>query len=292
MTRILVPGFYGFTNNKILAVTSFSSFIILFSNMLLYFLNGDNHSYNSYELYDDELFFDTFRQSIYIITFFYFLDIILTNKFWDKLGEKEEYVDESETPMNNNFILRPMNSHSSIFLTSVGLYSFNHINKNTIYLYASYFFSISQILMGIMSYLWWASNVNNIHIIDNLCMEQIVNSLSILIWTTLFPTYELFFIFLSILYFILHFFYFKKEKLFELCIIFMVGSFSSSYYYGSGNQIDFFVATILTLGGLVPKITDRVIRFQLGTTIFHFMESFGFLIFYKWVQTIPTINTS
>jgi len=144
--------------------------------------------------------------------------------------------------------------------------------------------------MGIVSYLWWASGLNNIHIIDNLCMELIVNSISVLVWSTIFPSFELYFIYLSIFYFLLHLFTFKKPYLFELCLIFLLSSVVTVYYNGSGDQYTFLIGSILSLGGLVPKIADRVIRFQLGTTIFHFMEAFGFLMFYKWIQTIPLIQ--
>jgi hypothetical protein len=288
MIRIQVPGFYGFTNNKILAVSLFSTIIFLFSNISLHFLNDNNENYNIYDFYDFNIFLRTFKYSFNIMLFFYLFDNFLDNTFWNMniFGIKESYVDESEIAISNRFILRPMNSHSSIFLIFVGLYSYFQINENTQYLYACYFFSLSQILMGFISYLWWASNVHFIHIIDNLLMEQIVNSISILIWTTIFPSFEIFFIFLSVLYFILHFLNFEKERLFELCILFILGSFISTYYSGNGEHLYFSIGTFLTLGGLVPKITDRAIRFQLGTSIFHFMEAFGFLFFYKWVQTI------
>ena len=48
-----------------------------------------------------------------------------------------------------------------------------------------------------------ASNLNNIHMIDNLCMELIVNSISTLIWSTIFPSYELYFVCIN--YLSLHF---------------------------------------------------------------------------------------
>jgi hypothetical protein len=290
MISIDVPGFYKFTSNKVLAVSSFCTFSISLINFIHYITNDNYYEFIEYDLFNYYSFISTLNVSYYLVLLFYVLDLSLTNTFWENIGEKELYVKESENPIYNNFIVRPMNSHSSIFLFFVGWYSLVQNNEYTKYYYACLLFSISQICMGIISYLWWASNLNNIHKIDNLCMELIVNSISTLVWTTIFPYYELYFIFLSIIYFIFHFFTFKKANLFELCIVFISGSFVSTYINGVGDHYSYFIGTLLTIGGLIPKIMDRELRFQLCTSIFHFMEAFGFLMFYKWIQTIPTIN--
>ena len=285
MIKVKVPGFYSLTNNKVCAVCLFSTSIIILFNTILYFLRDENKINNVYE-FEQEIYFNSLLISIKVLFLFYIFDIFLDNSFWNNKGKKDIIVYESETPNYNNFIVRPMNSHSSIFLFHVGLYSWLQFNDNTNYYYACCFFSISQMLMGIISYLWWSSNLNNIHIIDNLCMELIVNSISTLVWTTIFPLYELYFIFLSILYFILHGYNFNTAYLVELCLIFLSGTIITSYYHGSGENCLFFLGTLLTIGGLVPKIADRYNRFQYGTSIFHYMEAYGFLIFYKWIQTI------
>ena len=288
MITIKIPGCYGTTNNKVLAVTLFSSSIIFLFNTILYFLNDENKTNNHYELYDSETYFKSASISNILMILFYIFDLFLDNSFWDNKGIRAISVDESETPNNDRLIVRPINSHSSIFLFHVGIYSWLHINKTTQYYYASQLFSISQMFMGIISYLWWASNLNNIHLIDNLCMELIINSISTLVWTTIFPSYELHFIFFSILYFIVHGYNFKTAHLVELSLNFLVGCVISTYYYGNGDQYYFLIGTLLTLGGLIPKIADRVYRFQLGTFFFHFMEAYGFIIFYQWIQTIST----
>tara|TARA_Y100000590_G_scaffold222683_1_gene252002 strand:- start:302 stop:1168 length:867 start_codon:yes stop_codon:yes gene_type:complete len=287
MITIKVPGCYGITNNPISAVTLFSSSIIFLFNTILYFLNDEN-KYIDYTLYNVDEYSKSINISLMLMILFYIFDLFLDNSFWDYKGTRAIYVDESEIPHNNRLIVRPMNSHSSIFLFHVGIYSWLHFNENTQYYYACQLFSISHMFMGIISYLWWASNLNNIHMIDNLCMELIVNSISTLIWSTIFPSYELYFVYLSILYFIVHLFCFEKARLVELTIIFLLGSILSSYYYGNGEQYYYFIGSLLTLGGLVPKIADRFNRFQLGTTFFHFMEAYGFLMFYGWIQTIST----
>ena len=286
MISIDVPGFYKLTSNKVLAVSSFCTFSISLINLIIYTINDNYYEFIEYDLFNYYSFINTLNFSYYLFILFYVFDLNLTNSFWENVGENELYVEESENPSYNNFIVRPMNSHSSIFLFFVGLYSLLQFNETTRFYYACLLFSISQICMGIISYLWWASNLNNIHKIDNLCMELIVNSISTLVWTTIFPYYELYFVFLSIIYFIFHFFTFKKANLLELCVVFILGSFITSYLNGCGDQYSYFIGTLLTIGGLIPKIMDRELRFQLGTSIFHFMEAFGFLMFYKWIQTI------
>lgn len=288
MIRIELPGYYGITNNKIYAVTLFSSSFIFLFNTILYFFDYENKS-NDYKLYYVDEYSKSINISLLLMVLFHTLDLFLNNSFWNNIGIRAKIVDESEKPLNSRFIVRPMNSHSSIYLFHVGIYSLLILNENTKYYHACLLFSVSQIFMGIISYLWWASNLNNIHLIDNLCMEFIVNSISTLVWTTIFPTYELYFVYLSILYFILHLFCFKNARLVELSIIFFMGSILSSYYNGNGEQYYFFIGTLLTLGGLVPKIADRENRFEFGTSFFHFMEAYGFLMFYRWIQTIATI---
>ena len=287
MITIEVPGCYGITNNKILAVTIFSSSIIFLLNTILYFLDNEN-KYIDYNLYDHEKFLESMNISLFLMILFYIFDLFLDNSFWDYVGTRAISVDESEIPRNYRLIVRPMNSHSSIYLFHVGLYSWLLFNETNNYFYACQLFSVSLMFMGLISYLWWASNLNNIHMIDNLCMELIVNSISTLVWTTIFPSFELYFIYSSILYFILHLFCFEKARLVELSIIFLIGCILSTYFYGHGKLLYFFTGISLTLGGLVPKIADRVCRFQLGTTFFHYMEAYGFLIFYGWIQTIST----
>lgn len=286
MIKIDVPGCYNITNNKVLAVILFCTFFTFLINTSIYFLDDKNIDYNNYDLYDCYDFHITNIISIFIVMTFLVSDIYITNSFWDDIGERALTVDESEEPYNDNFIVRPFNSHSSIFLFYGGLYTLVHYDYTNKYYYACYLFSISQMFMGIVSYLWWASNLNNIHMIDNLCMELIVNSISVLVWTTIFPEYELFFIGLSLLYLLFHYIYFSNARLFELSIIFVGGSLLTTYYNGNGDYISFSIGSIFSIGGLIPKILDRVNRFQLGTSLFHFMEAFGFVMFYKWIQTI------
>lgn len=286
MIKIDVPGCYNITNNKVLAVILFCTFFTFLINTSIYFLDDKNIDYNNYNLYDCNDFHITNIISIFMVMTFLVSDLSITNSFWNDIGERALTVDESEEPYNDNFIVRPFNSHSSIFLFYGGLYTLVHYDYTNKYYYACYLFSISQMFMGIVSYLWWASNLNNIHMIDNLCMELIVNSISVLVWTTIFPEYELFFIGLSLFYFLFHYIYFSNARLFELSIIFIGGSLLTTYYNGNGDYMCFFTGSIFSIGGLIPKILDRVNRFQLGTSLFHFMEAFGFVMFYKWIQTI------
>lgn len=283
-----VPGFYGLTDNKTLAVTMFSSFLITIINSILYCLDDDNILYNDYQLYQYEPFIDSVNISFGVIIIFLLLDVFLDSSFWNNIGVRVNFVNESEKPHNNDFIMRKMNSHSSIFQFFVGIYSLYQFNEETRYFYACRLFSYAHIFMGIVSYFWWSSNLNNIHILDNLLMELIINSLSILIWTTIFPLYEIYFVYMGILFFFTHSLIFEKADLLKLSIFYYSSSIISVYYFSSsGDQYYFFIGSLLTLGGLIPKILDRINRFELGTSLFHFTEAFGFLMFYKWIQTLP-----
>ena len=288
MIKNKIPGFYRLSNNKILSVTYLSSFIIFLTNITLYFLDDKNNKYIEYELHNFHNFINSFIYCINTMIIFFILNTFLDNSFWNNKGKKDWYINDGEQPRHNMLIIRPLNSHSSIFLFYIGVYSLYEINDNTQYYYACYLFGISHIFLGISSYLWWASNLNNIHIIDNLCMELIINSISVLGWTTIFPSYELYFIFLSILYFIIHAIDFKKAYLVELSINFLVSSVLTSYYNGNGNQYIFFIGSLFSFGGLIPKAGSIFSNFRLGTSIFHIMESVGLFMYYIWIQTLQT----
>jgi hypothetical protein len=290
MINTYIPGLYG-VNNKINSVIILSSSLIFIINLLLYSLNDDNHSYDNYDnnnyiLYDYDAMVDSMKISGILMILFYLLDLVCNNYFWNIFGEKEDMVLDCEEPQRNRFILRPWNSHSSIFQFIAGLYPLLQLNEDTNYYYACLLFGYSHIFMGIISYLWWASQSHIIHIADNLFMELIINSLSVLVWSTMYPELELLFVILPLIYLYYHSKNFIEARLVMLAVFFISSSIYSVYIHNdSGDHISYFIGSTLSLGGLVPKILDREVKFQYGTALFHLMEGMGFLMFYKWIQS-------
>tara|TARA_Y100000590_G_C15740135_1_gene1019985 strand:+ start:4508 stop:5386 length:879 start_codon:yes stop_codon:yes gene_type:complete len=288
----MIPGFFGLTNNKILAVGSFSLTIIIMINTLLYSLNY-NDNYNEYTLFKLEPFLITSQISTLIIFLFYYLDNNLDRLYWNNVDTINfGSVRESEPPYPKMFILRKMNSHSSIFQFFVGLYALLESNKDEKLYYSSTLFGISHIFMGLISYIWWASNLCCIHKLDLLLMELTVNSLTVLVLSTTFPSLELIFIILCILYFKHRTTTLVREEIWELVTVLLISTLIPTLMYGNcGDQYIFMLGSFFTLGGLVPKIADIKNNFIYGTALFHFMEAFGFLMIYNWTKTFP-INDS
>ena len=281
--------YYGI-RNKVIAVGAFALTIITMINTLLYVLNDETNIYNNYTLFRLEPFLITSQISTLVVFLFYYLDNNLDSTYWNKYGNKYGAVNESETT-HNMFILRKMNSHSSIFQFFVGLYALSELNDSTRLYYASTLFGISQLFMGIISYIWWASNLYCIHKLDNLFMELIVNSVTVLVLSIAFPSLELLFMLLNLMYLNIRTTQIKSAELVKLSIILIISTLVPTFVYGScGDLYTFAIGSIFTLGGLIPKIADTTNKFVYGTALFHFMEAFGFLMFYKWVQTFPLIE--
>jgi hypothetical protein len=289
MLQLKILEYYGI-QNKVIALGTLSLTMITIINTLLYLLNDETNIYNNYTLFRLEPFLITSQISTLVVFVFYYLDNNLDSTYWNQYGDKYGNVNESETT-HNMFILRKMNSHSSIFQFFVGLYTLSELNENTRLYYASTLFGISHLFMGIISYIWWASNLVCVHKLDHLFMELIVNSVTVLILSIAFPSLELLFIVLNLIYINIRSTEIKRAELVKLSTLLIISTFVPTLVYGScGDLYTFSLGTIFTLGGLVPKIADYSNNFIYGTALFHFMEAFGFLMFYKWVQTFPFIE--
>lgn len=285
-----VPGFYGIIKNEILAVTAFSLSIFSIVNGFMYqFYTGE---YQDYSFYQSEPFLITTNISTLVMFLFYYLDTNLTSSFWSfsynyyDLLKIEPY--ESEKRYKNDFIAYKLNSHSSIFQFFIGVYALILSNNNDNLYVASKLFGAAHIAMGIFSYIWWASSLYYANLLDNLYMELIVNSVTVLNLSAAFPSFQILFVLSAIafLYKRGHFIR-RKNKLVPLGTLLVLSSFVPVLVYNNcADYYSFMLASAFSLGGLIPKIACGK-SFIYGTTLFHFMEAAGFIMFYKWAHTFP-----
>lgn len=282
-----IPGLYGLVENEILAVSLFSTSIICFINALIYLISAnDYHTNNS--LFKMEPFLMASQLSTLLVFLFYYMDNNYDSKIWN--GNKRLLVTESEEPKYDAFIIRKMNAHSSVFQFFIGAYSLFEINDGSNLTYASTLFGLCQMYMGIVSYIWWSSNLYLAHLIDNFLMDSIVNATTVLVLSVAFPEIELLFLILNLAYTYYKSLDYQGAQLVKYSIILLCSSLLPVIRHGTcGDKYLFFTGTLFTLGGLVPKIADYTHGFTYGTSFFHFMEAIGFLMFYKWVHSFPII---
>ena len=115
--------------------------------------------------------------------------------------------------------------------------------------YASIFFSILLIILGLVSYMWWSSSKKFARKIDHIFMEAHINGLIVIFLSLLFPKLEKIFILFCIGLIIYRYNnYDNKYHLLTRSYILLFLCFITSYYFkSSGNLYIFIYACILTL---------------------------------------------
>lgn len=167
----------------------------------------------------------------------------------------------------NSILLYPQNSLSSVFYILLGLLIFKKDN----------FFGIIQIILGIVSFLWWGCQNKYIQIFDIILYS----------YTILFPTLYILmkndniiyktYICISIFFMLLIYFFLNFKKSNIIKIINVICFIISSYFilkYKNKFIFSFFLIAILF------KFNDtfNILKFNnylSGTAIFHILSSFG-----------------
>jgi hypothetical protein len=289
-----IPGFF-IIKNKVLAVACSGLTITGLVTTLLYILNDkiknepfiDNKSRNNNILLNFNALLLASLLSLILISFFYYLDCRLDNTHLNFFGKKIIVKEESEKPYSNMFIIRKMNAHSSVFHFFAGLYILLDLSVYTKAYYASILYGILLVLQGLASYLWWSSSREYAWKLDHLMMDSHINALIGVFLSIIFPFMEIFLVLGGLLWIKYKYLTQNGSNLINRCCSLLIMTIVLTIKFNSCGNINLFIlACLLTLGGLVPKIADTAYNFYYGTALFHFMESFGFLTFYYWAQTI------
>jgi len=281
-------------DNEVIQVSCFSLLVTILYTLLINKFNKKINIIKLYYFFDLKNFIITLILSIFIVGIFYILDKNLDKSNWDFLGYSESKDDipasesSSESKHDNDFIKRKFNAHSSVSHCTVGIYILLNINRMSKIYYSSILFGILLIILGLVSYSRWSSSKKLAKKIDHLFMEAHINGLIVIFLSILFPKLEKIFV-LSCIGLIIYR-YFTYDTTYHLTIrsyFLLLLIFITTYQFKSSGNINILIyACILTLGGLIPKIADTTKNFKYGTALFHFMESFGFIMFYFWAKTI------
>ena len=250
---------------------------ILFITFFLYHYPAKH--YNDYNFINYNIIIISTLISLCVNSLFYYLDNIYDKQIWNFLGSKLNTND------SNMVILHKYNAHSSISQFFVGIYTLLQLN-NTLH-YANMFFSMSLLIMGIISYLHWSSQTLIMYRLDHVFMDMHINSLTILFISSVYKILEIKLIIAAILWTLYRFMKNQRALLFETSLLAIFSSLFCIYMRNNSGNLNAYIGGLFIIfSGLIFKILDSCYGFSYGTSIFHLFEALGFLILYYWIKTV------
>ena len=221
---------------------------------------------------------------------FYFADVFLDASAWEWLGPTQKKVDStSEAERNGAFVLHFMNTYSSNGETAAGCYLLARACTDARAPVATGVYGVMLILMGLASFVWWASRRHAAQRLDSWLMETVCNAAAAYYFGVAAPEHETAVVAAWAVVTTWRAATFSRHgNLLWPCVAGMAGHWFSALRLGGCGLMWRYIGGLVGLVlGLVLKMHDTKRRHAWGTAAFHYAIAVGLLLIWSWIQSLP-----
>jgi len=216
-------------------------------------------------------------------------DATTASTAWDVLGRYSAHWSSTEAERPGRFVLRNLNTYSSHALCGAGGYVCG-LAPDTRCPSITLTFGAALVLLGLLSFAWWASRRWVAQKYDNLLMETFVIALAAVVFSIAQPTLEPWLVAATLAFMLARGATFSGEAALLPCVALLLACvLYATVSLGGCGQYERLAAGVgVALSGVVCKVADAMgDGCPWGTAAFHYLVSAGFVLIFLWAQTLP-----
>ena len=221
---------------------------------------------------------------------FYIADAFLDASAWQWLGPTQKHSDStSEAERTGAFVLHPRNAYSSHAQTAAGSYMLSRAYTDARASVASVAYGAVLFLMGIASFVWWASRRHAAQRIDSWLMETVCSAAAVSYFAVGAPEHEMALVAAWAMVTTWRAATFSRRgNLLWPNVAGIGGHWFAALSLGGCGLMGRYIGGLVALTlGLVLKMHDTKQGHAWGTAAFHYASAVGALLIWLWIQSLP-----